>query len=118
MAHFRTIYVGAAAAIGSSILLGMSSGSGRLLKLNSTVPQGRLNVALLDTSGSDETGRGHDNGKTTRHEKRENTDDNGTPTAHSSVLLATAALTARCRRLSPNSALTVMAYRTRRRPRF
>lgn len=78
MTHFRPIHV-AAAAVCSSILLGMSSGTGPLLEHNSTLPQGRLNVAFPGTSGSDETsaGRGKNN-------------NSFTATAHSGALFATA----------------------------
>jgi len=101
MPHFRPIHVGVLAAICSSISIGMSSGTGTPLKLDSTPPPGRVIVASDENNARAENGGGressdsHGKSKNTNHDHGMN-DDYGrgvnnnsfTATAHGSVPFA------------------------------
>ena len=93
MPHFRLMHVGVLAAICSSISIGMSSGTGTPLKLDSTRPPGPVIVASDENNARAETGGGHESSDS--HGKSKNTNhDHGmnnnsfTATAHGSVPFA------------------------------
>jgi len=98
MPHFRPIHVGALAAICSTISLGTSSDTGPPFKLDSTLSQGHVVVAFLDTSASDETSDNQGKGKNSddyhgmnNNYGRGKNNNSFTATAHGSALFVTTA---------------------------